>query len=455
MKRLTFEELKHRLQEKTSTMVFDVTDARLKGKANFRCLQCNRVATDRNVEHFLLNPICPYCEGNQYDNDKFQEVLEAKYGKRFILKSDYKGMHNKVTVLCTQCKMEETTLAGQLYQYGTCVHCKMFTSSQGEQVIFELLSYNNIEFEYQYSIPNTDTGNWVLFDFYIPKYKVFIEFQGRQHYDTDNGYYSESYHQRDLWKKKYVEYIKEHLVYIDNLNLDEILVSLKTYLGTLQVPEEINRGNFYLPIYQIYKDSRTMPNKDVCTKYGIGSAKLDIIIKLYKDTEYELLQVKSETKYAPVKIQDQKSFEEELKRVSNNRYDVLGSYKDSNTPILVRCHKCNREFTVRPRNIIRPKNLESMGCRYCEGSYAKTKEQTQKLLDYIYPNQYVLPDDYAGVAKKVMIHCNKCGKDSDKKPTQVLTGNGCRCSSKRFGDDTNSSPKVSLEVANKLLLGIK
>lgn len=390
-------------------------------------------------------------------NKRYQEKLTNLFGDRYTLVGDYQDSNSTVIIRCNNCHKNQKRQAKYFLTSGSCRYCSGYlTSSRGEELIkHTLIASGYTEFVTQYRVKSLDDKHNLTFDFYYPSKDIFIEYQGIQHYNMDSFFMTDDYHARDLDKK---EYVKEHnsiLLEPNEYSFKNISEVLSPYFPNLVAPKVENYRDSLLPIYQIYKDSRTMPNKDVCTKYGIGSTKLDKLVKLYKDTEYELPQVKSETKYAPVKMQDQKSFEDELKRVSNNRYDVLGSYKDSNTPILIRCHKCNQEFTVRPRNIIRPKNLESMGCRYCEGSYAKTKEQTQKLLDYMYPNQYVLPDDYAGVAKKVMIYCNKCGKESDKKPTQVLSGNGCRCSSKRFGDDTNSSPKVSLEVANKLLLGIK
>lgn len=55
-----------------------------------------------------------------------------------------------------------------------------FTNTLGEKQIAVWLYENNIEFIQQYLI---EDGGWHLYDFYIPKYNLLIEFDGRHHWD--------------------------------------------------------------------------------------------------------------------------------------------------------------------------------------------------------------------------------------------------------------------------------
>lgn len=386
-------------------------------------------------------------------DQRYQEKLKEAFGDRYTLAGNFIDMNTVVAIRCNNCNSIQKRQAKNFLKTGSCRFCTAHsTTSRGEELIKNTLDTSGYpEYIQQYRV-TLDSGTHLVFDFYYPSLSLFIEFQGLQHFDKDHFFMTEGYHKRDLEKKDYVKAVGGTLLEPSEPTFKCIFETLSPYFSNLKAPKEELYHNKILPIYQIYLDSREMLSKDVCAKYDIGSTKLDMIIKLYKDTEYEKPQVKTDTKYAPVRIKDLDSFKRELARVSNNRYDVLGKYKDSKTRILVHCHVCNQTYEVIPKNIVRPKNMESMGCKYCEGSYAKTRKQAQKLVDYMYPNQYVLPEDYSGVAHKIDILCTKCNTTSSKKPTQILTGNGCRCSSKRYGDNSSANPKMSLDGANKLLL---
>lgn len=56
------------------------------------------------------------------------------------------------------------------------------TMSYGEKVIYYILKNSKIGFKYQYSVHIG--GNLHIFDFYLPDYNMYIEYDGRQHFES-------------------------------------------------------------------------------------------------------------------------------------------------------------------------------------------------------------------------------------------------------------------------------
>ena len=88
--------------------------------------------------------------------------------------------------------------------------------SFGELIISKWLSDNKIDFEREYSFKDLIWIKPLRFDFKINMKDTFIllEYQGSQHYDINNSWYSKDGRSRDLLKQ---EYCKKH-----NIKLYEI-----------------------------------------------------------------------------------------------------------------------------------------------------------------------------------------------------------------------------------------
>lgn len=62
--------------------------------------------------------------------------------------------------------------------------------SAGEIIVSKFLIKNGVEFireHYDLKLINRGTGNLLFFDFYLPKYKMVIEFDGAYHYKPIKG----------------------------------------------------------------------------------------------------------------------------------------------------------------------------------------------------------------------------------------------------------------------------
>ena len=101
-----------------------------------------------------------------------------------------------------------------------------------EKEIAELLSQYGLSFQTQYTFDNlrTKVGGALKFDFAIfdnGSLKYLIEYQGDQHYDSENAWYSEDYCARDWLKKAYcIDNNIELKLWNKNSNLEQEIVQI-------------------------------------------------------------------------------------------------------------------------------------------------------------------------------------------------------------------------------------
>lgn len=93
--------------------------------------------------------------------------------------------------------------------------------SKGEQRLINIFIQNSIKYIREYTFKDLYSKNDIYkkhplrFDFYLPDYNVLIEYQGIQHYDKDNRYYSEQMVENDQIKK---DYCKLHNIKLIEIN---------------------------------------------------------------------------------------------------------------------------------------------------------------------------------------------------------------------------------------------
>lgn len=88
----------------------------------------------------------------------------------------YKSIHDKVEIICH--------IHGKFNQLAYChldgQGCPKCKSPKGEKEILKYLNFKNIEYKFQKKILVNDT--FFIYDFYLPKYNLFIEYDGEQHF---------------------------------------------------------------------------------------------------------------------------------------------------------------------------------------------------------------------------------------------------------------------------------
>ncbi len=127
---------------------------------------------------------CPVCKGVNVSIrqlltiEQFIEKAKAIHGDKYdYSKVVYTGSLNKIIIICPIHGEFEQVPSGHLSGNG-CPICK---SSKGELVIKTILDKHNIQHVQEYRIP--EVANILYYDFYLPDYKLLIEFHGNQHYD--------------------------------------------------------------------------------------------------------------------------------------------------------------------------------------------------------------------------------------------------------------------------------
>lgn len=144
---------------------------------------------------------CPKCKSDKLSLDRritieqFIEKARVIHGNKYnYSKSIPTNYHLKVIIICSKHGEFKQTIGSHLSGSG-CPVCK---KSKGELTIIAILEKYNIDFIDEYRIP--EIANELYYDFYLPEYRLLIEFHGIQHYQ-----YSPHFHRKgedDFLKQK-------------------------------------------------------------------------------------------------------------------------------------------------------------------------------------------------------------------------------------------------------------
>lgn len=161
------------------------------------------------------------CDSRKGTTLSFIEDAKKIHGEKYdYSKVVYINNREKVLIICLN--------HGEFYQKAY-VHlqgagCPQCSSSNGEKLISEYLQEHSIIFERQKRFVHCKFKRSLIFDFYVPKYTLFIEYQGEQHYrkiaffhKTDNIFYE--CQEKDRIKKLFAKSqgIFLEITYLDNI----------------------------------------------------------------------------------------------------------------------------------------------------------------------------------------------------------------------------------------------
>lgn len=203
------------------------------------CKNCNRPFWQIPNAH-LRGKGCPYCYGNAKKcTQSFTEEAIKIHGDRYdYSKVNYINNHTKVCIICpTHGEFWQTPVCHLSRKEG-CPHCK---SSKGESQIEYYLKQNNIEYISQYKVNLQESmifsRNNLKIDFYLPKFNMFIEFHGIQHYEYISFFHrtKENFQiqlDRDKRVREYCKSRKIKLVEIKYTDIDNIERVLSKKLKT-------------------------------------------------------------------------------------------------------------------------------------------------------------------------------------------------------------------------------
>ena len=150
---------------------------------------------------------------------KAKEIHENKYDYSLITKEwwqeNYKiSQKTKIPIICKKHGVFYQTVFDHLQN----CNCPSCASSKGEREIEKILKQFNIEFIKEYKVPSSN----LRFDFYLPKYRLAIEYDGELHFK--NIKFSK------LKETKKRDFLKNKLCFIYKINLIRISYHFKDNL---------------------------------------------------------------------------------------------------------------------------------------------------------------------------------------------------------------------------------
>ena len=120
----------------------------------------------------------------------YRDLSKETFGK---LHPQYSYMKNEERYWYCQCECGNTSeVSGHHLLYSGTSSCGCDTSSKGEKEIKQILKDNNLQYQREYSFDDLyspQSTNKLRFDFYVES-KWLIEFDGRQHFEYKNTWYT-------------------------------------------------------------------------------------------------------------------------------------------------------------------------------------------------------------------------------------------------------------------------
>lgn len=176
---------------------------------------------EQTPKNHITGKGCGKCRGLHQTNteiiNRFQLIHDDLYD---YLKTIYKNMKTKVIIICSKhgefLQTPDTHLRGS-----GCPKCK---NSKGESKIHKLLTDRKINFVPQKMFDkcrNPLTGKMLPFDFYLPDFKMCIEYDGEQHFKKMRFKKSnlEKIQMRD---KEKTNYCKKNNIFLLRISYKEI-----------------------------------------------------------------------------------------------------------------------------------------------------------------------------------------------------------------------------------------
>jgi len=170
---------------------------------------------EQNPESHLKKG-CPICEGNmKLTTEQIIFIFKEVHGNKYDYSNvDYKGDKMKVKIICPIHGIFEQQPANHKIGNG-CPKCR---ESKGEIKIRKILKKLNIDFISQKKFSKCMDQKELIFDFYLPDFNTCIEYDGQQHFES-NQFFGGDERLKDQKRK---DKIKNDYCNKNNINLIRI-----------------------------------------------------------------------------------------------------------------------------------------------------------------------------------------------------------------------------------------
>jgi hypothetical protein len=170
-----------------------------------------------------------HLSGNRPENIK---LAIKKTNRQFINESnqvhDFKYNYDKVDYISNQTKVIITCPIHGDFQQRPLSHiqgngCPNCNESRGEKEIAKYLDKNEISYYRQHKFLECKNVFQLPFDFYLPKYRIAIEFDGKQHYEPMEFFGGvESYNRLKINDKIKSDYCEDNYIDLVRIRYDQI-----------------------------------------------------------------------------------------------------------------------------------------------------------------------------------------------------------------------------------------
>jgi len=184
--------------------------------------------------------------------------------------------------------------------------------------------------------------------------------------------------------------------------------------------------NSLLTTEKVIKKINDMYNDEYTLLSECNSSKDIIILRhnicgnMYNIVAHNFLNNKDRCPFCfhPInKTKTQNQFIEDIKKIYDNDYEVLGKYINNETKIKVK-HKCGYIYNTTPTNI-----LQGYGCPKCAKNIKRTTEDFKKEVKSLTNNEYIVKGEYINIDTPIEIMHTTCGNIYKVTPNNFIHKN--------------------------------
>lgn len=146
-----------------------------------KCNKCNTIF-EKRTDAFFKGSKCAVCEAERVDHE-LKEMLSNKFNNEYEYLNKIKNYSTNLKILHKACGTTFSVVCREHY-YGERVCPKCYNRySYGEYKILKYLESKSIKFTPQKKFDDfkTPKGYYYRYDFFLPDYKMLIEYDGAQH----------------------------------------------------------------------------------------------------------------------------------------------------------------------------------------------------------------------------------------------------------------------------------
>lgn len=173
---------------------------------------CKKHGDFKSYPHYLLNGNgCKLCaiEKSSHSKEEFLHRCMENHPEIDHSIMEYKGVNSKIKLICKEHGVFEQKAGYYLNNSKGCKYCR---ETKGEKKIRLFLEKNNICYKQQY------LKFGFYFDFFLPNLNVYLEFNGKQHYEPIGFFGGLKTFERQIAR----DIEKDEIIHTENLKLIKI-----------------------------------------------------------------------------------------------------------------------------------------------------------------------------------------------------------------------------------------